>query len=1220
MLCTGEWVLKMRLMLFQSALGGIFLFLFCVFAVLINSESVHSQASSHSCWRNTDDVTPSDVTPSGGNRPSVCYSAQQGPDQVFGVKQTSCIHCPGPKGCVYDGALGQCSCNSNNDCVAGWSCQSRKCVIFGYIGEDSSGLNVCQSTSVGSHKSCPYGCATTGQFVRCLACINHADCRIGNSDIESYCISGACAGTNYVCSYTDGGGSFCAVEEGVVVYDDPMNGATCSECPNGCTNRPEGALTDACRCYTTADCADGFSCQKVASNGPTSMVRVCAPIPPSPCGTCPPKKPACRESDSTCVECDDNGDCSDPTPACRLFDNTCVECNYNGDCSSGEVCRSSDNVCVECLRHGHCTGQSEPFCSDNVCVECVNDDPCPSGKHCQQNTCVPIMDCYEDDGAFGCPSEKVCRVMPDSSYRCVECRDTSDCSYGEVCRLSSDHDSTWSDSICVECLGHRDCSILRPVCVIPPYSRPTLGTVSQCFPDEASFLGDISGSDFCGDGKYLNAACECAPDFNTCVECLNNAHCSDLTPLCLESDNTCVECFDHGDCLDPTPVCRFSDNTCVECSANDDCSYPTPACVIPPYSLPTLGNVLQCFPDEAYFLGYISGSDFCGEGRYLNAACKCAPDFNTCVECLNNAHCSDLTPLCLESDNICVECFDYDDCSTGEICRSSDHVCVEWCDNDGDCLDPTPVCRLSDHTCVECLGHSDCSGPTPACFAPPSIGDSPSPGECFDRVPPGGCADGLSLNDECACVRTPNTCVECVEAGDCPPERPVCEADYTCGEGCSSDDDCLSDETPFCRLSDNTCVECLRHSDCEDLCGGGVLIQYGCHETRNTCEIPPNTADGAFNAAPGIGFSDTFVCDDRGGNYQAADLFGQDKPCCTTAFRGPGGTTGACVPTPGTTGGDRRKTGTDSNGNPIISSGSYKCVDTAPYVTIEGFVQDDTNKIVCNNLITGQSYKLKIRVTDKDGIADESGSSSGILLHYSDNVIDYSSCYDGIQSEVEISSGDHDSIINDGDLGRISPGDRGPIRHHKLYAGWNVVAIYDYEIDTATATVNSIKDACDITFASIWDPDPANRQFVEYDLNQQELIWKYPQGSSPAYQIQWIQVNSDCYFNPLPASCTCVERWVDPRDNKDKCVELVCTSSHSYTVPSEGIQINKIYTFAEDGYEGPEVRVPASAQYPYDIACGKFLRTCAIKGEDCETTSCCSSFQCLGSPGSKTCV
>ena len=547
---------------------------------------------------------------------------------------------------------------------------------------------------------------------------------------------------------------------------------------------------------------------------------------------------------------------------------------------------------------------------------------------------------------------------------------------------------------------------------------------------------------------------------------------------------------------------------------------------------------------------------------------------------------------------------------------------MEWCDNDGDCLDPTPVCRLSDHTCVECNDNSHCSDPTPACFAPPSIGDSPSPGECFDRVPPGGCADGLSLNDECACVRTPNTCVECVEAGDCPPERPVCEADYTCGEGCSSDDDCLSDETPFCRLSDYTCVECLRHSDCEDFCGGGVLIQYGCHETRNTCEIPPNTADGAFNAAPGIGFSDTFVCDDRGGNYQAADLFGQDKPCCTTAFRGPGGTTGACVPTPGTTGGDRRKTGTDSNGNPIISSGSYKCVDTAPYVTIEGFVQDDTNKIVCNNLITGQSYKLKIRVTDKDGIADESGSSSGILLHYSDNVIDYSSCYDGIQSEVEISGEDHDRIINDGDLGRILPGDRGPIRRHKLYAGWNVVAIYDYEIDTATATVNSIKDACDITFASIWDPDPANRQFVEYDLNQQEPIWKYPQGSSPAYQIQWIQVNSDCYFNPLPASCTCDnnKRWVDPRDGEDKCLELICTSSNSYTVPSEGIQINKIYTLAEDGYEGPEVRVPSSAQYPYDLACGKFLRTCAIKGEDCETTSCCSSFQCLGSPGSKTCV
>ena len=294
MLCTGEWVLKMRSMLFQSALGGIFLFLFCVFAVLINSESVYSDhpKGHYLCWNNL-------------NINLFCARADQ--SSVVGVTQTSCIYCGGDSGCSYDlRSVGYCSCNDDGDCVDGWYCDNNdnKCAILSYMRKDSRGssFNACQASSDPQSSYCEYGCATRGSYVPTVSCNQcRVDTDCGYPHYELRCISGSCTGASHVC--TDNTfGSNCVVGEAVhvctrsdvflldCVEGEIVNGAgdPCVDCGylSFCTSRPVGVGTDACFCLDSNDCVDGFSCQQVDTDIENIKARVCVETA-DPCADCP---------------------------------------------------------------------------------------------------------------------------------------------------------------------------------------------------------------------------------------------------------------------------------------------------------------------------------------------------------------------------------------------------------------------------------------------------------------------------------------------------------------------------------------------------------------------------------------------------------------------------------------------------------------------------------------------------------------------------------------------------------------------------------------------------------------------------------------------------------------------------------------------------------------------------------------------------------------------
>ncbi len=116
--------------------------------------------------------------------------------------------------------------------------------------------------------------------------------------------------------------------------------------------------------------------------------------------------------------------------------------------------------------------------------------------------------------------------------------------------------------------------------------------------------------DFCYEGYCTHCVTDdhcdsdepvCDPLADKCVECLQNADCTDLaTPTCtykskcvqcvLDSDcvanglggvchrNSCYECMLHEDCGGDTPVCNDS-RECVECEYDHQCTDPDkPTC------------------------------------------------------------------------------------------------------------------------------------------------------------------------------------------------------------------------------------------------------------------------------------------------------------------------------------------------------------------------------------------------------------------------------------------------------------------------------------------------------------------------------------------------------------------------------------------------------------------------------------------------------------------
>lgn len=213
--------------------------------------------------------------------------------------------------------------------------------------------------------------------------------------------------------------------------------------------------------------------------------------------------------------------------------------------------------------------------------------------------------------------------------------------------------------------------------------------------------------------------------------------------------------------------------------------------------VPSNGKCVDCVTS------FGCGSDVCTKAGIANA----------CKQCTKNEHCLHYT------------CPGNGACISAPICDQSNGICTVPCATSQDCLDAglttNPVCATSGNSsgnCVQCLVNEDC-----ASFA---VDGQPSP----------------------VCDVTTNSCVLCLDDGDCPGSSSCNPNNHRCQSGCSIGSctggqvcvdslcqDCSFKEgkvgvckgdTPHCS-SNNTCVQCVLASDCPSgkTCRGNACVE-----------------------------------------------------------------------------------------------------------------------------------------------------------------------------------------------------------------------------------------------------------------------------------------------------------------------------------------------------------------------------------------------------------
>ncbi len=190
----------------------------------------------------------------------------------------------------------------------------------------------------------------------------------------------------------------------------------------------------------------------------------------------------------------------------------------------------------------------------------------------------------------------------------------------------------------------------------------------------------------------------------------------------------------------------------------------------------------------------------------------------TCVDGLCTPRCKD--KLCDETNDVCVDCTDDTQCEDGKECIG------------GSCKCPAGKnFTTAEGKCVSCIGDSNCQ----ACET---------------------CVDGACIPIICttgACNPESNTCVECMNAGDCGPNQ-VCENNTcTCSPGFSYDPiSALCLPTPDCS-GDNDCAACSMcvNGECTPIvCPAGKICVNGTCETECDCNNPSCNNGGCSPIGP----------------------------------------------------------------------------------------------------------------------------------------------------------------------------------------------------------------------------------------------------------------------------------------------------------------------------------------------------------------------------------
>jgi len=283
--------------------------------------------------------------------------------------------------------------------------------------------------------------------------------------------------------------------------------------------------------------------------------------------------------------------------------------------------------------------------------------------------------------------------------------------------------------------------------------------------------------------------------------------------------------------------CKFDVND-IACKSNEDCPMDmycgnNGKCV----KLYTNISDVNIFNENTIDIGVI----FCKKDSdcYEITGAKCVnmmcvvPECTTDSDCINKGMGNKCRSWVCENENIGDAGMDIDTggndctdncsekCKPNKICKNG--YCIDYgnCQNDTDC----PCnwhCNSFESRCEECASDDDCKnhtdgktkcdiGKTFICIEPPVCNPACDP-NC--QI----CKDGN-------CILAPN---KCCQNSDCTSNNCVnyvCEQSHTCGDTCSTDDECkqwCNDSSYICN--NNVCMPkgCSVDTDCDAQCGAGL--------------------------------------------------------------------------------------------------------------------------------------------------------------------------------------------------------------------------------------------------------------------------------------------------------------------------------------------------------------------------------------------------------------
>lgn len=390
----------------------------------------------------------------------------------------------------------------------------------------------------------------------------------------------------------------------------------------------------------------------------------------------------------------------------------------------------------------------------------------------------------------------------DDSQETTTCAVSRDCERGKVC----------SETKCIEvpCAGHHECITAYELTVC--YDTTATCTAIEC-------------------GKKIPEPCpdgfECQGYY--CQEkakaCTSNAHCAQPAEKCYMKSYECVlanYCEAHDDC--PSDECNFEAAECVATAIDDvvetveEDINGTQECTKEEFSDPMSFLCAACDKDadcgcDTGLCREVGGGTFCTIG--CEAAIDCPSGFNCqdaichplggqCKGCIQPPNCEEFGQTCNFKTGECApevpKCgfcvFDYE-CGPGYRCHK----------DDGDAIYCAPECDADNFSCPFASG---CVIREDGIMICEPIGSE--------------CCYGLSC-DTCACeAPTPfcleeGGCAQCLSNSDCPPGKPVCNAEtHSCIIQCLP-------PTPVYWTDPETglefCVECTKSKHCPPgyLCG-----------------------------------------------------------------------------------------------------------------------------------------------------------------------------------------------------------------------------------------------------------------------------------------------------------------------------------------------------------------------------------------------------------------